>query len=242
MSLFVDSRVGSKDLLRPLLKLGLDAQLTHLDFADVAFEGKGDSNGPIDIGVELKCLPDLVSSLRSGRLVGHQLPGLRASYAYSFLIVEGRWSQNDAGLVCQKRGRRWWPLHGRMTANELEKTLLTLQLLGGLHVRFTNGRRDTLRAISVLYRWFADSPLDGHSSHLAVHVPQSLRPISAFRRAVCQWPLIGLKTSLAVETAFQGSIRKAANATVEQWAAIDIGGKRLGEKTAAHIHSFCGGL
>ena len=36
-------------------------------------------------------LPDLVSSLRTGRLSGHQLPGLVSSFDFSYLLVEGTW-------------------------------------------------------------------------------------------------------------------------------------------------------
>lgn len=246
MSLIVDDRVGSADLAEPLRRTGLPVKLARLEFGDVAFVGRGADRTTLDIGVELKTLGDLVGSLRSGRLAGHQLPGLRQTYDYAWVLVEGLWRHGAGGEIVWSRGGRrgWSPLPGGMTASELEKQLLTLELCGGLHVRHTTTRRDTLRVIGALYRWWVDTPLDHHTSHLALHEPPSLVPLSEFRQAVCRWPGIGRKTSLAVEQHFQGSIRAAACADIEEWAAIttlDERGhaRRLGPKDAQKIVNFC---
>ncbi len=230
--ILVDRRIGSNDLLKPLQQAGLEAKLVELEFGDIAFEGKGEQGASLNIGVEFKRLGDLISSLRSGRLAGHQLPGLLKTYDRAWLLIEGNWQHNEQGLVTSfQKGRGWTPVHGKMTAAELETTVLTLELCGGLHVRYVNTRRDTLRFLSNLYRWWTDRALDGHHSHLAVHTPPATFEVSAFRAAVCQWPGIGLKTSRAVEQAFHGSITKAAAASVETWASIETGdsaGKRGG--------------
>src|ERR1035437_3942143 len=136
--ILVDRRVGSNDLLAPLKAAGFDAQLVELAFGDIAFEGKGLNGTPLNVGVELKRLGDLVSSLRTGRLAGHQLPGLLRTYDYAWLLVEGQWRANAAGQVTtQKRSRLWTVIPGKMTASELDKQLLTLELCGGLHVAHT---------------------------------------------------------------------------------------------------------
>jgi ERCC4-type nuclease len=121
--IFVDRRVGSKDLLSPLRQTGLEAELVELEFADVAFSGLGTKGASVDIGVELKTLNDLVGSLRSGRLAGHQLPGLRTKYEHAWLIVEGLWKSDERGQVVtyQGRTRGWVPLHGKIAASEMEK-------------------------------------------------------------------------------------------------------------------------
>src|SRR3954469_1333034 len=109
MPLWIDRRIGSKDLLKPIIATGLDAEITELAFADVAFTGQGTNGVSVDIGIELKNLNDLVGSLRSGRLAGHQLPGLRSAYEFSWLIVEGLWRTNDAGMVVTYQGKsRGW--------------------------------------------------------------------------------------------------------------------------------------
>lgn len=247
--LLVDRRVGSKELLAPLRHAGLEAELVELEFADVAFSGKGAAGVSLDIGVELKTLNDIVGSLRSGRLAGHQLPGLRSKFDHAWLCVEGLWRTNDAGMVVtyQGKSRGWVPLHGKMRASELEKQVLTLELCGGLHVRYTNSRADTVRFIHNLYRWFTDQRMDQHTSHLAVHQQPTLVPISEFRQAVCRFPGIGVKASKAVADHFGNSLRLAASAPLSEWAGIAVvdeaSGKsrRLGEKTAERIVRFCEG-
>ena len=96
--IWVDSRIGSKDLAAPLTRLGLPAELTTLPFGDIAFEGQGDDRGPLTVGIEFKVLTDLVQSLRSGRLVGHQVPGLRQTWR-PCLASESRgsfeWTRQD---------------------------------------------------------------------------------------------------------------------------------------------------
>jgi ERCC4-type nuclease len=246
--LLIDRRVGSKDLLKPLKSAGLDAEIVELEFADVAFSGKGAKGASVDIGIELKTLTDLVGSLRSGRLAGHQLPGLRAHYEHAWLVVEGLWRTNETGHVTTYQGktRGWVPLHGKMTGSELEKQVLTLELCGGLHARYTNSRADTVRFIGNLYRWWSDVALDEHTSHQAVHQPPTLVPISDFRKAVCQFPGVGIAFSKAAEVWFNGSLKQAVNAPAEEWANItlfdgDGKSRRLGTKLAERVVRFLEG-
>ena len=239
--ILIDRRVGSNDLVAPLKAAGFDAQLVELAFGDIAFEGKGPNGTMLNIGVELKVLGDLINSLRTGRLAGHQLPGLLKTYDYAWLLVEGQWRANAAGQVTtQKRRGIWAAVPGKMSASELDKQLLTLELCGGLHVAHTHTRADTLRFICNLYRWWTDRSLDGHTSHLALHVAPAVYAISPFRAAVCQWPGIGVKMSKAVEQVFK-TVRCAASASVEEWAQITTGDRKLGKKTAERVVKFLRG-
>lgn len=245
--LLVDSRIGSEDLCVPLAAMGLPAELTHLEFADVAFEGKGPGGRPRWVGIELKKLGDLVGSLRSGRLSGHQLPGLVAQYDFSWLLVEGQWKTSSTGHLTVYRGKQrgWSPLPGNMTVAEMEKQVLTLELCGGLHTRYTNSRNDTLHFIANLYRWFTDKAMDKHHSHMASHTPNSFIKVSKFRDAVRKYPGIDLKWSLAVEQYFRASLRRATNASAEEWAGIEVvgdkGTRRLGLSVGRQIEAFCTG-
>lgn len=249
--IYIDARVGSKDLVTPLTKMGLPVEKVHLDFADIAFTGKGPKGRALQIGIELKKLSDLVGSLRTGRLSGHQLPGLlgpQGAYDYAWLLVEGHYQVDAAGrlLTFKGRNRGWRPIPGGMNATELEKRVLTLELCGGLHTRFTNSRPDTLRWLSALYHWWTDHAMDHHTSHLAAQTISSVVPLSDFRHAVCHWPGIGLRMSKAAEKAFHGSVTLAANATTMRWADIttlDDQGKsrRFGEKAAGKLTTFLHG-
>ena len=246
--ILVDSRVGSGDLLKPLQAAGVEAELATLEFGDVCFEGKGTGGEPLQIGVELKKLNDLIGSLRSGRLTGHQLPGLRKTYDHVWLLVEGQWRSDDRGIITHYQGpaRGWVTTPGKMRASELEKQLLSLELCGGVHVRHTNRRPDTVRCLATLYRWWTDVALDGHTSHLAPHNPGAIIAVSDFRQAVMAWPGVGRKASLAFEQEFGASIWRVVNAHWTEWAEVktlDDNGKerRFGEAAAKKLHTFISG-
>ncbi len=255
--LLVDPRGGPegekvvvRDLLNPLIKAGLPAQLERLDSADIAFIGKGAGGAPVHVGIELKRLDasstDLTQSLQSGRLSGEQLPkmiGANGAYDYGWLLIEGTWRHNESGQITVYRGPKagWVAIRGGITAAELEKRTLSLQVCAGLFLKETNSRRDTVRFIAALYRWFTSVDLDKHSSHLAVHKPSQLIPVSAFRQAVASWPGVGLKTSKAVEKRFSGSVRDAASASAKYWAEIDIDGRKFGMARASKLCSFLNG-
>ena len=245
--ILVDRRVGSKDLVAPLKAFGMQVELVELEFADVAFTGRGAKGASVDIGIELKRLNDLVSSLRTGRLAGHQLPGLRAQYEHAWLVIEGQWKSDERGNVVTYQGKQrgWAQLPGKMTASELEKQVLTLELCGGLHARYTNSRADTLRFVANLYRWWTDQALDHHTSHLAVHQQPTLFPISEVRQAFCRFPGIGIKASKAVTEHFGDSLYRAVQAGVAEWASIRVTdestgkSRKLGAAVAQRIVNFC---
>ena len=253
--LLVDDRAGSADLLKPLLAAGLPAEITRLESADIAFIGKGPKGTTLDIGIELKRLDgsstDLTQSLRSGRLAGHQLPkmvGVKGAYDFAWLLIEGIWRHDDGGQVVVYKGPRkgWEPIKGRMSASELEKQILTLELCGGLHVRHTNGRADTVRFIGTLYRWFTDKAMDKHTSHLKVHDAPTLIPVSDYRAFYMKIPGVGYRLSQAVENHFKGGPRQAACAGINEWADISVlsdDGKprKIGNTVATRIVAFLRG-
>lgn len=258
--LFVDDQGGSKgkkgtilELLNPLIEAGLPAVSAHLHSADFAFTSKDG----LDIGIELKRLDggstDLTQSLMSGRLSGHQLPkmlGPNGSYDRAWLVVEGQWRHDDNGLICVYKGPRkgWEPIKGRMSASELEKRILTLELCGGLHVRYTNSRRDTIRFIVSLFHWFTDKSMAKHTSHLAVHDAPTLNPISDYRAFYMKIPSVGYGMSRAIENHFKGGPRQASCAGVNEWSDIQIlsdegKSRKIGMKVATKIVDFLrGGL
>jgi hypothetical protein len=127
-----------------------------------------------------------------------------------------------------------------MPVSELEKKLLTLEMLGGLHVRFTNTRADSIRFISALYHWWNDRDLDKHVSHLAVHDVPTFRPVSDVAGALLKWPGVGYKAAGVAELVF-GSVRTAANAEAIRWASLDINGKKFGRTKADKLVTWLKG-
>jgi ERCC4-type nuclease len=239
--IYVDSRAGSKDLVKPLATL-LGANLveeTDLTFGDLYFAGRGIGGHSVAIGVEHKRLGDIIQCCRDGRFAGHQLPGLRKTYDHAWLLIEGAWRADAQGFVATYKGPQqgWKAVPSKMRASEYEKHLLTFQVCGGVHVAQVDVRESTLRFLVNLYRWWSDVDLDKHTSHLAIHQPAMLGEVSAFRRAVMAWPSIGLKTSTAVEQHFD-SIMDAATAETSEWEKVMVDGRRLGTKTAERIVRF----
>lgn len=247
--IYVDYREGSKHLKSPLLARGVPAEITDLPFGDVAFEGRGIGDKPVQIGIELKRLTggDLVTSLRSGRLEDHQIPGMigpKGMYDWAFLIVEGAYRVNKAGQLITLGRQGWRPVQGRMHVAEMEKRLLTLELCAGVHIRFTNREEDTTTTIVNLYRWWTDKSFDQHRSQYTLQHPTSLVPLSDFRATLMvRCPGMGLAASLAAELRFKGNLKKAAMATADDWGAIQTidrkgSTKRLGLAKGREIAEF----
>lgn len=246
--LFIDDRAGSCELVGPLRDLGLPAEKTRLDYGDLAWEGRGTGGQSVLIGVEFKALRELVQALRTERLQGYQMIGMRETYQYSYLLVEGQLHYDRKGLLLARKGGRFKasPMPGQMTVQELLKRKNVLHLCGGLNPIFAATRQDTLQEILALYRTWTDTDLDKHKSHIAAYEAPSLVAISDFRRTVKTFPHIGNRASAMVEAYFNGSLLRACTATVDEWASIettDDNGKsrRLGIKVAQDIYDYCHG-
>ena len=234
----VDPRVGSRELGSHFLKSDVAFELTPLTFGDVSFVGEGPT-GPCMIGVERKPIRDLVNSLMSQRLNGHQLPGLVQTYDVTWLIIEGIWRANDdTGLIEIPRGREWVPVESRIEAINLEMWLLTLQMLGGVRVQATYGLKDTARYIAALQQWWTSKTWDEHKGHLALYQPidrQLFAKPSLLRRWAAELPGIGYEKSKAIETAF-GTPYAMAVAEAVQWRTIPGIGKILASRIQRVIH------
>lgn len=245
--LYIDTRAGSNELIDPLTQAGLPVKETTLEYGDLAFMGRGVGGADVFVGIEHKKVGDLVQSLGNDRLAGHQLPGLVDAYDRAWLVIEGEWQHDPQGRVTVWGGRGKRRLvRGAPPAIELEKRIICLETRGGIRVRHTNTKRDSLRFIIALYRFWTDKDLDEHKSHLAIHAPDLdntlALPVSDFRRVVAQIPGIGYKTSRSVEHHFEGSFRRMMLATAAEWAEITTthGGKerRLGPAKATAITDF----
>lgn len=235
--ILVDPRAGSRELVTPLRAAGLPVDdIAQLDFGDIAFLGRGEKGAGVFIGIEHKKLPDLVQSLNSDRLAGHQLTGMLGTYDRNYLIIEGEWDVDNTGriIVPNKRFRsKWDVLKGAPAASVLEQRLLTLETRGGLRIRWTRSQEETIRYVSALYRFWSDRDLDDHKSHLAIHAPDLDRallvPVSDKRRVFAAIPNVGYTRSSAVDRHFP-SVWDAVNAPESAWQKVDGIGKTLATK------------
>lgn len=236
--ILLDRRIGSKELAVPLMQLEVPFEITTLEFGDVALMGNG-VDGPVPIGVERKKVRDLVNSLMSGRLVGHQLPGLIATYPYAWLVIEGTWRAGEDGYVELPAGRRQWQtMTPMMRAKDLLAWILTIELRGGLKVRQTYDELDTARFVAALHHWWTAKEWSEHKSHLALYQPvdQALfvKP-SLVRRWAKELTGVGFDKSREVSKVFPSAFDMVV-ADASDWRKIDGIGKTLSTRIVDEIH------
>lgn len=250
--IFVDERGGSCELVDPLRRMGLPVEsVPRLTSGDLCFEGRGEKGIPTQIGIEFKKLEELVGALRTERLQGYQMVEMRQTFDHSYLLYEGEIHYSRSGMLQRKVKKafrtEYADIPGRMTIGELLKRINVLHLCGGLNPIHTDTRADTCQQVAALYHAWTDTDLDKHKSHLAVYVAPQLAMVSDVRRTYCTLPHIGRRASLAVEQHFVDGPTAAFEASIEQWAGIQItddkGNKRrLGIKAATDIVNYCRGL
>lgn len=234
--LLVDTRAGSKELIDPLHRLKLPVQEAFLEFGDLAFVGRGPGGEDKFIGIEYKKLPDLVSSIRSGRLQGHQMPGMRDTFDMSYLLIEGELQYDDQGVLLKRVGRSSWArMPGQMRVGELLKRVNVLHLCGGLIPIWAHNKKLAVTMLEMLYRTWTDCNLDEHSSHLEIYHPPTLVPVSQFRRTVSTLPGVGFEWSRAAEVRFC-NLYNATTGCADDWASLNgKDGKAFGLKRARAV-------
>ncbi len=238
--ILVDDREGSAWLAEGLRRAGIDAEIRRMEFGDCCWIGNG-PDGAVLVGVELKTVEDLLASMRSGRLCGHQLPGMSEEYFAIYLIVEGMVREEPDSGVLQRFHRGQWRdmLVGqqRFLWSEMEAYLTTIDTLVGVHVRRTSTQRETLSCIRTLYQWWQKA-WEHHSSHKVLYTPLPqhsllVRP-SVLRRVAAQLPMIGYDRSREVERKF-GTVYAMANADEKAWREVPGIGKAIAAKVVRAI-------
>lgn len=105
--LFIDTREGSKNLpnYEPI-KSSIPYDLCQLNSGDIAFCANGPNEEPILIGIEIKSIEDLITSLHSKRLNGMdgQLQRMTNDYPFNYrwLLIYGRYRPSPETLFNQQ--------------------------------------------------------------------------------------------------------------------------------------------
>lgn len=234
--LILDERVGSKELLPYFKPYDVEVILGHLDFADCFFWINGPGKQCM-VGCELKNISDLVSSMRSNRLSGHQLPGLLECYDYVVIIVQGIYKVGDDGELVVLRGRDWVALRvgsKPILWREVSNYLTTLEFKCGVIVKQTMGPKETVAYLVSLYHWGNDKEWDKHDSYQAIYAPT---PESDSRRGSFTIKKVGLVEKVASQLtgidkkAFEvgkrfKSVREMVEADEKDWEGISGIGKK----------------
>jgi len=169
--ILVDDRTGAIELA-PLL--GSPSVTCRLEYADFAWSGNG-PEGPVDVGVERKSLLDLLQSMTTGRLSGHQMVGLTTQYDWVYLLIEGIWRPDkDSGILqrINKRGRWVAATQGarRFMARDVYNFTNTLGIMCNVITVTTSSRWETGKWLDANHGWW-QKDWDKHKSHLQFHKP-----------------------------------------------------------------------
>lgn len=229
--IYLDPRVGSQHLAAHFDELHLPYELTPLSYGDAMFMGNG-PGGPVSVGVELKNIFDFINSMHTGRLAGHQIPGLLDTYDHSWIVVEGFYrSRKGSGIAEVPRGPAWMPLYlGKRPVfwNEIEAFITSIEVQCGIHVRRTRTEHETARLIgNVLVPWW-DKQWGDHRSLRQLDRPQGQRlqlkverdPVKVRMHHVAAGlgSAIGYERGLKVVNAgVFHSVSELINGTPEQW-------------------------
>lgn len=205
----IDNRVGSKELA-PLFSLRTPHELTRLEYADYAFLGNGPGEIPTLIGVERKALTDLLSSMTTGRLSGHQMIGLLSAYECVYILVEGIWRSDRYGILESFKHGKWEPMSmgtRHFMAKEVTNYLNTLAILGGVKIWQTANQVQSAQWLESIYSWW-QKPWKDHTSHLqfcrtpAPGTAVSLTRPSIMHLMIKELPGIGWKKGKAIAERF----------------------------------------
>jgi ERCC4-type nuclease len=228
-TIYIDDRVGSADLADYFPPETV--HVTRLDYGDAMFGGFGPDNSLLQVGIEIKAIGDLITSIENGRLVGHQLPGLQEYYNVVYLIIEGLYRVDMDTDHIQTFAGHWrdYSFGNRVWLGKgLESWQISMEMLAGLKIRTSTSRADSARVISSLYHWFTKE-WDQHTALNVINKSQIQRKASLLRTIASVLPGIGWKRSGAVERHFP-TVRAMVNAPVEDWTSIDGIGEGIARK------------
>lgn len=243
--IIVDTSDGSKDLL-DCPDLYDVATPGRLDSADAMLTGHGPGGSTITVGVELKKVADLVSSVSTGRLGGvdGQIPKMLRTYDYSWLLIYGDYYVDEITNVMQiqKRGR-WRNFRlGRQRAlpwSYIEGFLMTLQFQTGVRVKQVHTITEAAKWLKIMDHWL-EKPWEKHG---AMHTFNragdqtfiGADPVEeAIARVAACLPAVGWERGWAAAKRFD-SIEQMLGATTEEWQGVQGIGKVIAKSVVAAI-------
>lgn len=172
MCLLIDDR-EEPQLVRYLSSFDLQVEVTRLEYGDAVFEGRGPDGKPVMVCFERKHIADVIQSMTSRRLTGHQLTGMTSMYDYRYLVIEDNWRPDDHGGIELWRGRGWIPAFTNrrgITYRQVDSYVSSLELRSGIIVCRTCSPKETAFLYSSRYHnW--QKPWHEHHAHEAIYCP-----------------------------------------------------------------------
>jgi ERCC4-type nuclease len=241
VSLLVDERIGSGEFAKLLAQLHLPVDVTHLEYGDFAFLGRGEDDLPVPVGVERKALSDFVSSVRTGRMT-EQVRGMHQCYQAIWIVIEGVWRADPQGAnVLVPQGTHWVPFvigSQVVTYRELEGMMLTQEIRAGVNIRRVHSKPDFGKFLGALYHYWVDKAYEQHRSHLSFKTGVTDKALlvqpSLTRQVAACLPGVGWIRSGAVSEHFP-SVEAMCHASLKEWTSIDGIGKTIATKIIAAL-------
>jgi len=124
---------------------------------DAMLTGHGPGGSTITVGVEVKSLSDLLSSIATGRLGATQIPRMLRAFDYAFLLYYGGYRPGPSNNQLQiRRGKQWKQFRiGRRPVpySYLEGFLITAQMFTPLRVIHVHDVFEVACWLRVLDHW-----------------------------------------------------------------------------------------
>ena len=232
----VDDRAGSRDLA-PYIPNSI---LVRLEFGDVAWSGNG-PDGTVQVGAEVKKVGDLVQSITTGRLMGHQMPGLVKEYDYTYLIIEEMWRcGRENAIEVWKQGRWTEARTGRLGWTAVQGIICSLEHMLGVTTKVVGSTSEAGELIRSLARWWG-KPWEGHHSHKVIYTGARAKvalregKVSFTRKVASILPGVGVDRSSAVEAAFP-TVEEMVLAEIEEWEQVPGIGKVTAKLVMEALH------
>lgn len=236
---------GAKNRLKALRLRGVDADLDFLEFGDYAIAGNGPNDTTVMVGVELKTTRDIINSLRSGRLKGHQVPGLVEMYeGRAWLATEGIWREGRGGdfEVYQGSWQTYSAGSRTIQMRDIETWILSTVTFGGLMYWHSPLQSDTARFIADLDHLWCDKDYDHHRKSYNVIYSQPpdrvtfSEPSDFVKMITAPTNKIGWEKAHAIETHFEGDWDRLHAATAKDLQTIPGIGKTLATNIWKSLH------
>lgn len=230
--LLIDDRAGSERLLTYPALIDI-AQATRLDAGDAMLMGNGPT-GPLWVGVEVKSIHDLMSSINTGRFQATQLPGMLEAYDVRWLTYYGQYRPGRDGHLEIRKGAAWrrFRLGSREVPYGYLESMLFDIVAAGVNVRHCYDESEVAAWLSCLHRWWGKD----WTRHKGLHAFDKSKPLMnlphgdaglAFRAAVAaQLPGLGFQKATTAGQHFD-SVRGMINAEVGDWMRVPGVGKVL---------------
>jgi Fanconi anemia group M protein len=202
--ILADHREKDNRIVKELIGLGVEVKTAQLESADYVLSGK--------VGVELKKVPDFVSSIIDGRLL-EQMKQLKNNFPKSVLIIEG---EEDIYSI------------RKVHANSIRGMLSSIVLDYKVPILYTKNPLDTAYLLAIMAKREQGKEEDYASP---VFKPKTLAEQQEF--IISSLPNIGIKTAKLLLERF-GSIRNLINSSKEDLLKIE----GIGEKTAEKLREL----